>query len=218
MGRMAGDDWWRRSPALSVKRAIDLVGASLLLTATAPILLVAAAAIAPSGPVLFRQERPGYRGRLFTIVKFRTMREPSSGEDRYRTDAQRVTRLGDFLRRSSIDELPELFNVLTGDMSLVGPRPLLAEYLEKYTPEERRRHETPPGITGWAQVNGRQEIPFSERLRLDVWYVDNWSLWLDLRILMKTFAAIVLTPHGSVESAGLDAVDDLGLSHDRKRL
>lgn len=215
---MSADDWWLRSRALAVKRTVDVVGASVLLAATAPILLIAAAAIAPSGPILFRQERPGYRGRLFTIIKFRTMREPSEGEDRYRTDARRVSRLGALLRRSSIDELPELFNVLAGDMSLVGPRPLLKEYLGKYTPEERRRHEMPPGITGWAQVNGRQEIPFSERLRLDVWYVDNWTLWLDLRILMRTLAAIVCTPHGSVESAGLDAVDDLGLSHDRKRL
>lgn len=197
---------------------MDLIGASALLVVASPILLMAAAAVAPSGPIFFRQERPGYRGRVFTIIKFRTMREPRSNEERFRTDDQRVTRLGELLRKSSIDELPELLNVLAGDMSLVGPRPLLKEYLDKYTREEQRRHDMPPGITGWAQVNGRQEIPFSQRLRLDVWYVDNWNLWLDLRILAGTLSAIFFTSHGSVGSDGLDAVDDLGLSHDRKRL
>lgn len=140
---------------------MDLIGASALLVVASPILLMAAAAVAPSGPIFFRQERPGYRGRVFTIIKFRTMREPRSNEERFRTDDQRVTRLGELLRKSSIDELPELLNVLAGDMSLVGPRPLLKEYLDKYTREEQRRHDMPPGITGWAQVNGRQEIPFS---------------------------------------------------------
>jgi lipopolysaccharide/colanic/teichoic acid biosynthesis glycosyltransferase len=145
------------------------------------------------------------------------MREPRPDEDRYRSDASRVTRLGSFLRKTSLDELPELWNVLRGEMSLVGPRPLLVDYLEKYTPEEARRHDVPPGITGWAQVNGRQNIPFSERLRLDIWYVDHRSLALDILIIARTVGAVFLDAHGAVESAGLDAVDDIGLSADRKR-
>ena len=130
---------------------------------------------------------PGLHGRTFEIVKFRTMRTPRAGEVWYLTDQDRITRLGRFLRSTSIDELPELWNVLRGDMSLVGPRPLLVEYLPHYTARERRRHEMRPGITGWAAVNGRHTLPFEDRLELDAWYVDNWSLALDFRIL---------APHG----------------------
>ncbi len=137
-------------------------------------------------PVLFRQVRPGYRATPFTIYKFRTMTESRAPEGDTRSDAERLTRFGRFLRSFSLDELPELFNVLRGEMSLVGPRPLLTQYLARYTLEQARRHEALPGITGWTQVNGRNAISWEQKFRLDVWYVDHWSLGLDLRILLLT--------------------------------
>jgi lipopolysaccharide/colanic/teichoic acid biosynthesis glycosyltransferase len=171
-----------------VKRAIDVVGAVTALVLFSPVFAVVAAAVllVDGRPVLFRQVRPGLGGRPFTMIKFRTMRAPRAGEVWYDTDAQRVTRLGRFLRSTSLDELPELWNVLRGEMSLVGPRPLLVEYLDHYTPEELRRHDVPPGITGWAAVRGRNALAFRERLALDVWYVDHRCLALDLRILALT--------------------------------
>jgi lipopolysaccharide/colanic/teichoic acid biosynthesis glycosyltransferase len=183
----------RRKVALRAKRFLDVVGAVAALLALLPVLAATAIAIlATDGrPVLFRQVRPGLGGRPFTILKFRTMRATRPGEVFYQTDEARLTRLGRFLRSTSIDELPELWNVLRGDMSLVGPRPLLVEYLDKYTPEEARRHEVRPGITGWAAVHGRHTARFAERLKLDVWYVDHWSLWLDLRILALTAVQLV---------------------------
>ena len=183
----------RRALALRVKRGIDVVGAGIGLVALSPVLAATAAGIliTQGGPVLFRQKRPGQGGKIFEIYKFRTMRPPREGEVSYLTDQQRVTRLGSFLRRSSLDELPELWNVLRGDMSLVGPRPLLIEYLDKYTPEEARRHDMPAGLTGWAAVNGRHALHFKDRLALDVWYVDHWSLWLDLKILAKTVHQVI---------------------------
>ncbi len=192
----------------------DVVGAGAGLLVLSPVLGGAALAIATSmgRPVLFKHVRPGYGGRPFTMLKFRTMRAPRPGEDVYfRTDEARLTGLGRFLRRSSIDELPELWNVLVGDMSLVGPRPLLLEYLDRYTPEQARRHDVRPGITGWAQVNGRQTIKFSERLAHDVWYVDHWSLWLDAKILAMTLAR-VFRSEGVIPGQSVDDVDDLGLS------
>jgi len=178
----------RRRLALAVKRAIDVGGASTAALVLSPVLAWVALAVAVTGglPILFWQQRPGLGGRPFTIVKFRTMRAPHAGEVWYLTDEQRITRLGRFLRATSLDELPELWNVLRGDMSLVGPRPLLMEYLEKYTPEERWRHDMRPGITGWAAVNGRNALQFRDRLQLDVWYVDHWSLLLDFRIVAMT--------------------------------
>ena len=137
-------------------------------------------------PVLFRQVRPGYRAAPFTIYKFRTMTESRAPEGDTRSDAERLTGFGRFLRSLSLDELPELFNVLRGEMSLVGPRPLLTQYLARYTSEQARRHEVLPGITGWTQVNGRNAISWEQKFRLDVWYVDHWSLGLDLRILLLT--------------------------------
>lgn len=134
----------------------------------------------------FRQPRIGLRGRPFTLYKFKTMRDPRPHEDALSSDAVRITRLGRFLRATSLDELPTIWNVLRGDMRLVGPRPLLPQYLPLYTPEQARRHEVKPGITGWAQVNGRNAISWEEKFRLDVWYVDNRSLWLDLKILWMT--------------------------------
>ena len=206
------------SPGKLVKRLIDLAGSSLGLALAAPVLGVAAAAILKSmgRPVLFRQERPGYKGKLFTLYKLRTMAPPSEGEVWFRTDAERVTPLGRFLRKWSLDELPELWNVFRGEMSLVGPRPLLKEYLPKYTKEEMRRHDVKPGITGWAQINGRQDLTFSQRLKLDVWYVDNWSLWLDLKILALT-PWVVLRRTGVKVGQDVDEVDDIGLSADRVR-
>jgi lipopolysaccharide/colanic/teichoic acid biosynthesis glycosyltransferase len=167
---------------------MDVAGATLALMLLSPVLAwTAFAVLATQGrPVLFRQERPGLGGKPFTMMKFRTMRAPRPGEVYYLTDDERITRLGRFLRSTSLDELPELWNVIRGDMSLVGPRPLLMEYLEKYSPIERRRHEVRPGITGWAVVNGRNTLRFSDRLRLDVWYVDHRSLSLDIRIMATT--------------------------------
>lgn len=186
----------RKTPsriALRVKRGIDVLGAGVGIAVLSPVLTGVAAAIAitQGRPVFFRQTRPGQGGRPFQIVKFRTMRPPRPGEISYLTDDQRITRLGRFLRSSSLDELPELWNVLRGEMSLVGPRPLLMEYLDKYTPEEARRHDMPAGITGWAAVNGRHALKFKDRLALDVWYVDNWSLWLDAKILAMTVYQVV---------------------------
>ncbi len=177
-----------RSFALKLKRIFDVCGAGAGLLLVSPLLAATGIAllVTQGRPVLFRQTRPGRAGAPFTIYKFRTMRPPRAGEVWYQTDRQRVTRLGRFLRATSLDELPELWNVLRGDMSLVGPRPLLVEYLDQYTPDERRRHDVLPGITGWAAVNGRHALRFKERLALDVWYVDHWSFWLDLRILART--------------------------------
>jgi lipopolysaccharide/colanic/teichoic acid biosynthesis glycosyltransferase len=182
-----------RERALGAKRALDVVGAGTGLVLLAPLLAATALAvrIALGRPILFRQVRPGLRGEPFTILKFRTMRAPRADEVWYRTDEQRLTPLGRFLRVTSLDELPELWNVLRGEMSLVGPRPLLLEYLDSYTPEERRRHDVRPGITGWAAVNGRNALPFKERLRLDCWYVEHWSLGLDLRILLLTVKQVL---------------------------
>jgi lipopolysaccharide/colanic/teichoic acid biosynthesis glycosyltransferase len=137
-------------------------------------------------PVIFRQVRPGYKGALFHVFKFRTMTDSRDESGNLLPDEQRLTRLGRFIRAMSVDELPELINVLRGEMSLVGPRPLLVEYLERYSEEQIRRHDVLPGISGWAQVNGRNAITWTDKFRHDVWYVDNWSIWLDFKILAMT--------------------------------
>jgi lipopolysaccharide/colanic/teichoic acid biosynthesis glycosyltransferase len=142
-------------------------------------------------PILFRQQRPGFHGKPFTLYKFRTMTDERDAQGNLLPDAERLTPFGRFLRSTSLDELPELFNVLRGDMSLVGPRPLLMEYLPCYTPEQMRRHEARPGITGWAQVNGRNALTWEEKFQMDVWYVDHCSFWLDLKILWLTFIILV---------------------------
>ncbi len=175
----------------AVKRVLDVVVAAFALVLLSPVLLVTAVFVRAKlgSPVLFRQERPGKDSRLFTIHKFRSMKAHPDGlgaVDAVATDADRLTRFGRFLRASSLDELPELWNVLVGDMSLVGPRPLLPEYLERYNAEQARRHEVRPGLTGWAQVNGRNATTWEERLRMDVWYVDHRSLALDARIVAMT--------------------------------
>ena len=175
------------------KRCFDVAVAALAVVVLSPVLAWAALGVAVSlgRPVLFRQIRPGLGGKPFEIVKFRTMRAARAGEVWYLSDQDRITRLGRFLRSTSIDELPELWNVLQGDMSLVGPRPLLVEYLPHYTDRERRRHEMRPGITGWAAVSGRHTLPFEDRLELDAWYVENWSFALDVRILFRTVAQVL---------------------------
>jgi sugar transferase EpsL len=171
-----------------MKRAMDIVVAALGLVIFSPVLLAVTLAIwATMGrPVLFRQIRPGLRGRPFVLFKLRTMRTPKEGERSLDTDALRLTRLGRLLRTTSLDELPELWNVLRGDMSLVGPRPLLMEYLARYTPDQARRHELKPGMTGWAQINGRNAISWEEKFQLDLWYVEHQSFRLDLKIILLT--------------------------------
>jgi lipopolysaccharide/colanic/teichoic acid biosynthesis glycosyltransferase len=175
------------------KRGFDRLAAMLILILSAPLWLTAAIAIRwfMGSPMFFRQIRPGYRAHPFELYKFRTMRDARDKNGATLPDADRLTRLGRFLRSTSIDELPQLWNVLRGDMSLVGPRPLLAEYLDRYTPEQARRHEVLPGITGWAQVNGRNAISWEAKFALDVWYVDHWSLLLDLKILLRTLRSVI---------------------------
>lgn len=177
-----------------MKRLFDLAVALIALAVLAgPLLLLALVVRARLGsPVLFTQVRPGLQGRPFRMIKFRTMTDALGADGELLPDAQRLTAFGRFLRSTSLDELPELWNVLRGEMSLVGPRPLLMEYLPLYTPEQARRHEVRPGITGWAQVNGRNALSWEDRFRLDVWYVDNHSLWLDLRILWLTVRKVLV--------------------------
>jgi lipopolysaccharide/colanic/teichoic acid biosynthesis glycosyltransferase len=182
------------------KRVVDAVVAGVMLVLTAPLLAFTACLVrADVGrPILFRQIRPGLNGRPFVMVKFRTMHDLRDSSGQLLSNEARLTRIGRFLRSTSLDELPELWNVLRGDMSLVGPRPLLMEYLPLYTPTQLRRHEVRPGMTGWAQVNGRNTASWEDRFRMDVWYVDNRTLWLDLRILLLTFVK-VLTRSGISE-------------------
>jgi sugar transferase EpsL len=177
----------------SIKRTVDIIASVVPLLLVSPLLLLVMLRIRTKmgSPVLFRHVRPGLHGRPFTVYKLRTMTDERDGHGKLLPPGQRLTRLGRFLRTTSLDELPQLWNVLRGEMSLVGPRPLLMEYLDRYTPEQARRHDVPPGITGWSQVNGRNAISWEERFRLDVWYVDHWSLWLDLRILALTVVKIV---------------------------
>jgi lipopolysaccharide/colanic/teichoic acid biosynthesis glycosyltransferase len=174
------------------KRVVDLVGAGVsLLVAALPMAVIAVAIRVSMGrPIFFRQLRPGRDEHPFTLLKFRTMRESRGGDTTTSADADRITRLGRWLRRTSLDELPELVNVLRGEMSLVGPRPLLIAYLDRYSETQRRRHEVKPGITGIAQVSGRNALSFEEQFELDVWYVDHRSLALDLRILARTVRVV----------------------------
>ncbi len=170
------------------KRIFDLVLTFPALIIFSPIMLIVALVILVSEgpPVFFVQPRPGYRNKIFNVVKFRSMRNAFDRRGRPLPDEQRLSPLGCFLRASSLDELPELIHVLAGEMSLVGPRPLLVQYLDRYTPEQIRRHEVLPGLTGWAQVNGRNVLTWEDKFRLDVWYVDHWSLRLDIKILALT--------------------------------
>jgi len=176
-----------------VKRLLDVVLSAAALVLLSPVMAILAWQIRRKlgAPVLFRQIRPGLHGKPFEMIKFRTMRDANGPDGQPLPDDERMTLFGGFLRSSSLDELPELWNVLKGDMSLVGPRPLLMEYLPLYSPEQYRRHEVRPGITGWAQVNGRNALSWDEKFQLDVWYVDHQSVWLDLKILLLTVRKVL---------------------------
>jgi sugar transferase EpsL len=178
---------------MSPKRLLDLTIGVMAVIALAPVLLVVAIAllITRGRPIFFRQTRPGLRERPFQLIKFRTMRDAFDDAGHPLPDAERLTRIGRFLRATSLDELPELWNVLRGEMSLVGPRPLLPQYLPRYTEFQRRRHEVKPGVTGWAQVNGRNGLSWQQKFEHDVWYVDHRSTLLDFRILWRTVVAVL---------------------------
>jgi len=174
------------------KRLFDLIASALALIVLSPVMGLTALLVRINlgGPILFRQQRPGYKGRPFHIFKFRTMADRFAPDGSLLPDSERLTRFGRILRSTSLDELPELFNILRGEMSVVGPRPLLMEYLPLYSIEQARRHDMPPGLTGWAQVNGRNALSWEDKFRLDVWYVDHWSFWLDIKIIVLTFVKV----------------------------
>ena len=175
------------------KRILDITLSIQALIVLTPFLVILCILVLISfgSPVFFRQNRPGWHSRSFRLLEFRTMTDERDDNGILTPDALRLTSFGRFLRATSLDELPELFNVIKGDMSIVGPRPLLMHYLERYTPEQARRHEVKPGITGWAQVNGRNAIPWEDKFKLDVWYVDNWSFSLDLKIIAMTIMSVL---------------------------
>ncbi|WP_276489098.1 sugar transferase [Ectopseudomonas mendocina] len=177
-----------------IKRLFDIVAASSALIVLAPVIVIVAWLVRRQlgSPVLFRQLRPGLNGDPFEMIKFRTMRDAVDESGRPLPDCERMTSFGSFLRSSSLDELPELWNVLKGDMSLVGPRPLLMEYLPLYSPDQYRRHEVRPGVTGWAQVNGRNALSWEDKFSLDVWYVDNRSFWLDCKVIFLTVKKVLV--------------------------
>jgi len=190
------------------KRLMDLLLTIPGLILISPLLILAGIIVRlrMGRPVIFTQIRPGYMGKLFPVYKFRTMSDVRDETGKLLPDDARLTRLGRFLRSLSIDELPELVNVLRGEMSLVGPRPLLTQYLERYSPEQARRHDVFPGITGWAQINGRNAISWEDKFRFDLWYVDNWSLRLDIKILLRTLW-IVITREG-ISQPGLQTAEE----------
>jgi sugar transferase EpsL len=198
---------------VKMKRFVDFFTTFLALIGMSPLLLVLSVLVKIwlGSPVFFRQVRPGQHGKPFVLYKFRTMTDERDTEENLLPDRDRLTPFGRLLRGTSLDELPELFNVLKGDMSLVGPRPLLMEYLDRYTPAQARRHEVRPGITGLAQIKGRQNIPFSKRLEYDVWYVDNRSMLIDLKILLLTVIR-VFKRDGVRPGQDVGEVDDIGLS------
>jgi sugar transferase EpsL len=177
----------------TLKRVFDVLFSAAALVMLSPLLVVISLLVAleRQGPIIFRQKRPGFDSIPFLPLKFRSMVDKRDDQGRLLPDEARITKLGAFLRRTSLDELPQFWNVLRGDMSVVGPRPLLMQYLDRYTPEQARRHLVPPGITGWTQVNGRNDLPWEQKLALDVWYVDHWSLWLDFKILCLTLWKVI---------------------------
>lgn len=183
------------------KRFFDLLLSGIALVILSPIFLIVGWQISRKlgSPVLFRQVRPGLHGKPFEMIKFRTMRDALDAEGKPLPDVERMTAFGSLLRSSSLDELPELWNVLKGDMSLVGPRPLLMEYLPLYSPEQQRRHDVRPGVTGWAQISGRNSLGWDKKFKLDVWYVDNQSLWLDIKILFLTVKKVLVRDGISAE-------------------
>ena len=185
----------RSKTSFTIKSVLDRVVAAIALLLLSPIILIVSIAIyfRMGSPLIFSQPRPGKDGKIFLFYKFRTMTDERDAEGNLLDDELRMTAFGEFLRESSLDELPQLWNVVRGDMSIVGPRPLLVQYLDRYTPEQARRHEVNPGITGWAQINGRRLLDgdWEKKFRLDVWYVDNWSLWLDLKIILMTVGKVL---------------------------
>jgi sugar transferase EpsL len=191
-----------------LKRLIDIILSAGVLVLLGPLLICLAILIRfkIGSPVLFRQQRPGLGGKGFTIYKFRTMTDERDSAGQLLSDDKRLPTFGRFLRSTSLDELPELFNVLKGDMSIVGPRPLMMKYLNRYTPQQARRHEVKPGITGWAQINGRNTVTWDDKFKMDVWYVDNQNLWLDVKIIFKTIC-MVITRQG-VTQDGRATVDE----------
>jgi lipopolysaccharide/colanic/teichoic acid biosynthesis glycosyltransferase len=195
-----------------MKRGFDILVAGTLLVILLPVFLVLVLLVRTrlGSPVLFRQQRPGLHGRPFEIIKFRTMTDARDSEGRLLPDGERLTRFGRFLRSSSLDELPELWNVLKGEMSLVGPRPLLMEYLPLYSPQQARRHEVRPGITGWAQVNGRNAISWDEKFAMDVWYIDNRSVALDIRICFKTIMKVIFVKN--ISAPGHDTMPKFSIN------
>ncbi len=202
-----------------MKRLFDIAASAIALVVLAPVIAAVALLILlfMGRPIMFRQQRPGLHGRPFRLAKFRTMRISAAGEDPLASDGQRLTRLGRLLRASSLDELPQLWNVLKGEMSLVGPRPLLMQYLDRYTPDQARRHDVRPGLTGWAQVNGRNALSWDEKFALDLWYVDHRNFGLDLRILwltvLRAFASRGISAEGSAtmpEFMGTPATEQKG--------
>jgi lipopolysaccharide/colanic/teichoic acid biosynthesis glycosyltransferase len=200
-----------------VKRTFDVLVSSALLILLSPLFALIAVLIRCSSgsPVIFRQQRPGLHGETFVMYKFRTMRPPLTGENPWITDELRTTGIGRVLRSTSLDELPQLLNVVSGRMSLVGPRPLLAEYLDKYSSHHARRHDVRPGITGLAQVSGRKFLAYSEKLDLDVRYIDEWSFGLDLRILLKTLTNSF--DHATNSGRSFEEFDDLGLTSEIRK-
>ena len=190
------------------KRVLDIAGATTALIVTSPLLLGVAATVRNrmGSPVLFKQQRPGINGKPFTLLKFRTMRIFENPANIGQSDAERITPFGRWLRASSIDELPELLNVLRGEMSLVGPRPLLMEYLDRYTPEQSQRHSVKPGITGWAQINGRNSLSWDEKFALDVWYVKHVSFKIDVQILWRTVIQVI--KRSDVSAAGHETMPE----------
>ena len=197
------------SVSVAIKLIGDRVMAALLLLLFSPILIVVAIVVRTrmGSPIVFTQLRPGQHGTIFKVYKFRTMTSDCDAEGNLLSDEERLIPLGQFLRKASLDEFPQLFNVLRGDMSFVGPRPLLVRYLERYSPEQARRHDVRPGITGWAQVNGRNALSWDEKFRLDLWYVDNWSLWLDFKILLLTVKKVI-KQEGISQSADVVAMPE----------
>lgn len=193
----------KRSWNCKPKRLFDLSVATLALVLMSPLILLIGLLVAAflGKPILFRQQRPGLNGKLFTLLKFRTMREPVGLNERLASDGERLTSFGRLLRSTSLDELPELINVVRGEMSIVGPRPLLVRYLGRYSSFQMRRHEVLPGITGWAQVNGRNAVSWDHKFAMDVWYVDHQSLWLDLKIVVLTMWKI--TKRDGIDQPGV---------------
>jgi len=177
----------------TIKRILDFVLSIIIMLVCLPVMLIVGLIIflTEGKPIFFFHERPGKDGQPFKLIKFRSMRNARDAEGNLLPDGERITNFGNFIRKTSIDELPELINVLRGEMSLVGPRPLLMQYVDRYSPQQFRRHEVLPGITGWAQVNGRNAISWNEKFMLDIWYIDHWSVWLDIKILLLTVWKVI---------------------------